>query len=49
MAKHLVVLEHQSQEHHITDYVFPPEKETDITDNTNDLLNTRVTQSRMSR
>ena len=49
MAKHLVIQEHQSQEHHITDYVFPPEEEIDIKDNTNDLLNTSVTQSGLSR
>ena len=45
VAEQLVILEHQSQEQHITDYVFPPEEEIDIADNTNDLLATSVRQS----
>ena len=45
----MVTLEHQSQEQHITDYVFPPEEEIDIADNANDLLDTNVTRSGLRR
>ena len=49
MAEQLVILEHQSQEQHIADYIFPTEEETDIKDNTNDLLDTGATQSGLRR
>ena len=49
VAEQLVTLEHQSQEQHIIDYVFPPKDEIDIKDNTNDLLDTSVTQSWLRR
>ena len=45
VAEQLVILEHQSQEQHIPDYVFPPEEEVDVKDNTNDLLDTSVPRS----
>ena len=37
------------KEQHITGYVCPPEEEIDIKSNTNDLLDTSVTQSRLRR
>ena len=49
VTEQLVTLEHQSQEQHITDYVFPQEEEIDIKDNTNDLLDRSVTQSGLRR
>ena len=45
VAEQLVILEHQSEEQHIPDYVFPPEEEVDVKDNTNDLLDTSVPRS----
>ena len=36
-------------EQHITGYVFPPEEEIDVKNNTNDLLDTSVTQSGLRR
>ena len=42
VAEQLVILEHQLQEQHITDYVFPTEEEIDIKDNTNDLHDASV-------
>ena len=41
-AEQLVILEHQSQEQHMPDYVLPPEEEVDVKANTNDLLDTSV-------
>ena len=49
VAEQLVILEHQSQEQHITDHVFPPEEKIDIADNTNDTLDTSVTRSGLRR
>ena len=49
MTEQLVILENQSQEQHITDYVFPQEKEINIKDNTNDLLDRSVTRSGLRR
>ena len=49
VAEQLIIFEHQSQEQDITDYVFTPEEEIDIKDNTNDLLDTSVTQSGLRR
>ena len=49
VAEQLVILEHHSQEQRITDYVFPPEEEIDIKDNTNDLLDTSDTRYGLRR